>query len=40
MCVRNGAKLRGEIYKAQEGPQILEMVDGFFSRELETALAG
>jgi tRNA-dihydrouridine synthase B len=38
--VRNGAKLRGEIYKAQEGPQILEMVDGFFSRELETALAG
>jgi tRNA-dihydrouridine synthase B len=38
--VRNGAKLRGEIYKAQEGPLILEMVDGFFSRELEAALAG
>jgi tRNA-dihydrouridine synthase B len=38
--VRNGAKLRAEIYKAQEGPQILDMVDGFFSRELETALAG
>jgi tRNA-dihydrouridine synthase B len=38
--VRNGAKLRGEIYRAQEGPQILGMVDEFFSRELEAALAG
>jgi tRNA-dihydrouridine synthase B len=38
--VRNGAKLRGDIYRVQEGPQILEMVDEFFSRELETALAG
>src|SRR5437870_10334168 len=38
--VRNGSKLRGEIYRAQEGPQILEMVDEFFSRELEAALAG
>ena len=27
-----------EIYRAQEGPQILEMVDEFFSRELEAAL--
>ena len=38
--VRNGAKLRAEIYRAQEGRQILEMVDEFFSRELEAALAG
>ena len=38
--VRNGSKLRGEIYRAQEGRQILEMVDEFFSRELEGALAG
>jgi tRNA-dihydrouridine synthase B len=37
--VRNGAKLRGEIYKAHEGRQILEMVDEFFSRQLE-AVAG
>ena len=36
--VRNGAKLRSEIYRAHEGPQILELVDGFFERELETAL--
>ena len=38
--VRNGSKLRGEVYRAQEGRQILEMVDEFFSRELEGALAG
>ena len=38
--VRNGSKLRGEIYRAQEGRQILEMVDEFFSREIEAALAG
>jgi len=38
--VRNGSKLRAEIYRAQEGRQILEMVDQFFSRELEAALAG
>lgn len=38
--VRNGAKLRGEIYRAIEGPQILEMVDEFFTRQLEAALAG
>jgi tRNA-dihydrouridine synthase B len=38
--VRNGARLRGEIYRAQQGPEILEMVDEFFSRQLESALAG
>jgi nifR3 family TIM-barrel protein len=38
--VRNGAKLRGEIYHIQEGPRILEMVDEFFNRQLETTLAG
>jgi tRNA-dihydrouridine synthase B len=38
--VRNGARLRGEIYRVQEGPRILEMVDEFFDRELESALAG
>jgi tRNA-dihydrouridine synthase B len=36
--VRNGARLRAEIYRAQSGPRILELVDEFFSREL--ALAG
>jgi tRNA-dihydrouridine synthase B len=38
--IRNGAKLRGEIYRVQEGPRILEMVDEFFNRQLETTLAG
>ena len=38
--VRNGAKLRGDIYRVQEGPQILEMVDEFFDHQLESALAG
>jgi nifR3 family TIM-barrel protein len=38
--VRNGARLRGEIYRVQEGPRILEMVDEFFSHQLESALAG
>ena len=38
--VRNGARLRAEIYRVQEGPRILEMVDEFFNRQLETALAG
>src|ERR1700719_3070382 len=28
--VRNGSKLRGDIYRVQEGPRILEMVDEFF----------
>jgi tRNA-dihydrouridine synthase len=36
--VRNGARLRGEIYKAHDGPQILDMVDEFFTGPL--ALAG
>ncbi|MDR3701334.1 MAG: tRNA dihydrouridine synthase DusB [Candidatus Sulfopaludibacter sp.] len=31
--VRHGAQLRCEIYKAQEAPAILELVDGFFHRE-------
>jgi tRNA-dihydrouridine synthase B len=38
--IRNGAKLRGEIYRVQEAPRILEMVDEFFNRQLETTLAG
>jgi len=38
--VRNGARLRGDIYRVQEGPRILEMVDEFFSHQLESALAG
>ena len=38
--VRNGSKLRGEIYRAHEGRQILDMVDEFFSRQLEAALTG
>jgi tRNA-dihydrouridine synthase B len=32
--VRNGARLRGEIYRAQEARQIVDMVDAFFEREL------
>jgi hypothetical protein len=36
--VRNGSRLRAEIYRAQEGRQILDMVDEFFSGQL--ALAG
>ena len=38
--VRNGAKLRAEIYRTHEARRILEMVDEFFNRELEAALAG
>src|SRR5580704_8988568 len=38
--VRNGARLRGEIYQVHEGPRILEMVDEFFTNQLESALAG
>jgi len=37
--VRNGSKLRVEIYKATEGSQILNAVDAFFERELSTATA-
>ena len=33
--VRNGSKLRVEIYKATEAPEILNLVDAFFERELE-----
>ncbi len=35
--VRNGAKLRVAIYQAQEAPQILDIVDAFFERELAAA---
>ncbi len=35
--VRNGSKLRAEIYKATEAGQILDQVDAFFQRELEPA---
>src|SRR5437762_10983129 len=38
--VRNGSKLRAEIYRTHEARRILEMVDEFFNRELEEALAG
>jgi len=35
--VRHGAQLRAAIYRAAEGPQILELVDEFFSREVVAA---
>jgi tRNA-dihydrouridine synthase B len=35
--VRNGSKLRAEIYKATEAGQILDQVDAFFQRELTPA---
>lgn len=35
--VRHGAKLRAAIYHAGEAPQILELVDEFFSREAAAA---
>jgi tRNA-dihydrouridine synthase B len=37
--VRNGSKLRVEIYKATEAPQILGQVDAFFEQELNTVSA-
>jgi len=37
--VRNGSKLRAEIYKAQEAAQILDQVDAFFKHELEALTA-
>jgi tRNA-dihydrouridine synthase B len=37
--VRNGSKLRVDIYRATEATQILEQVDAFFERELELAPA-
>jgi tRNA-dihydrouridine synthase B len=35
--VRNGARLRAEIYRAQEASEILLLVDAFFERELAAA---
>jgi nifR3 family TIM-barrel protein len=35
--VRNGARLRAEIYRAQEAAQILGLVDEFFTHELAAA---
>ena len=32
--VRNGSRLRVEIYKAKEAAEILDAVDAFFEREL------
>jgi len=37
--VRNGSKLRVEIYKATEAAHILEQVDAFFQRELQDTAA-
>ena len=37
--VRNGSKLRAEIYHAQEAREILDRVDAFFHREAEPAFA-
>ena len=37
--VRNGAKLRGEIYHAQDAARILDLVDAFFERELAAPAA-
>jgi nifR3 family TIM-barrel protein len=37
--VRNGSKLRAEIYKAAEATQILDQVDSFFKHELESVPA-
>ena len=38
--VRNGARLRGEIYRAQTPGQVVEVVDRFFESELQPATAG
>ncbi len=35
--VRNGSKLRTEIYRAQDAPRILEIVDAFFADQLSDA---
>jgi len=37
--VRNGSKLRAEVYHAQEAREILDRVDAFFHREAEPAFA-
>ena len=36
--VRNGAKLRAEIYHDAEAARILDLVDAFFEREVAAAL--
>ena len=35
--VRNGSRLRTEIYRAHETETILDLVDAFFNAELELA---
>jgi tRNA-dihydrouridine synthase len=35
--VRHGAQLRAAIYRVSEAPQILELVDEFFGREVAAA---
>jgi tRNA-dihydrouridine synthase B len=37
--VRNGAKLRSEVYHAREASEVVELVDGFFEKELSAAPA-
>jgi tRNA-dihydrouridine synthase len=37
--VRNGSKLRVEIYRSHEAAAILDLVDRFFERELEAVPA-
>jgi tRNA-dihydrouridine synthase B len=37
--VRNGAKLRADIYHAHDAPRIIDLVDAFFERELATVPA-
>jgi tRNA-dihydrouridine synthase B len=37
--VRNGARLRVDIYHAKEGAEILDLVDAFFNKELEVSPA-
>ena len=37
--VRNGSRLRGDIYRAHEGRQILDLVDAFFESPIEAVLA-
>jgi hypothetical protein len=34
--VRNGSRLRADIYHASEAAEILDLVDEFFERELAT----
>ncbi|MGH9722590.1 MAG: tRNA dihydrouridine synthase DusB [Bryobacteraceae bacterium] len=37
--LRNGSRLRAEIYRAHEGREILDLVDRFFDTQLEPAVA-